>query len=108
MKLLKNLPITPKIGIIVGVAAIGLCVAGVFAAMMMKRELYSARMEQTRAIVEMARNMAAGLQKQVDAGQLTKDAAIAEFQRRALSQTYDNGNGYLFAYTMEGITVVAP
>lgn len=108
MKLLKNLPITPKIGIIVGVAVIGLCVAGAFAAMMMKRELYSARMEQTKAIVEMARNMAAGLQKQVDAGQLTKDAAIAEFQRRALSQTYDNGNGYLFAYTMEGVTVVAP
>lgn len=108
MKLLKNLPITPKIGIIVGVAVIGLCVAGAFAAMMMKRELYSARMDQTKAIVEMARNMAAGLQKQVDAGQLTKEAAIAEFQRRALSQTYDNGNGYLFAYTMEGVTVVAP
>ncbi|EKS35447.1 hypothetical protein HMPREF9696_02282, partial [Afipia clevelandensis ATCC 49720] len=28
MKFLKNLPITPKLGILVGVAVVGLCVAG--------------------------------------------------------------------------------
>ncbi|EGP10211.1 hypothetical protein CSIRO_0156 [Bradyrhizobiaceae bacterium SG-6C] len=108
MKFLKNLPITPKLGILVGVAVVGLCVAGVFAAYMMKSELLSARMEQTHAIVDTARNMAIGLQKQVEAGKLTKEAAIEEFQRRALTMTYDKGNGYLFAYTMEGITIAAP
>ncbi|TXJ16532.1 MAG: methyl-accepting chemotaxis protein [Afipia sp.] len=108
MKFLKNLPITPKLGILVGVAVVGLCVAGLFAAFMMKSELLSARMDQTRAIVETARNMAVGLQKQVEAGKLTKEAAIEEFQRRALTMTYDNGNGYLFAYTMDGITVATP
>jgi methyl-accepting chemotaxis protein len=56
----------------------------------------------------MARNMAIGLQKQVDAGELSKEAAIAEFGRRAASLTYDNGNGYLFVYTMDGIVVVLP
>jgi methyl-accepting chemotaxis protein len=108
VKFLKNLPITPKLGILVGVAVVGLCVAGLFAAFMMKSELLSARMDQTRAIVETARNMAVGLQKQVEAGKLTKEAAIEEFQRRALTMTYDNGNGYLFAYTMDGITVATP
>ncbi len=108
MKFLKNLPITPKLGILVGVAVVGLCVAGVFAAYMMKSELLSARMEQIHAIVDTARNMAIGLQKQVEAGKLTKEAAIEEFQRRALTMTYDKGNGYLFAYTMDGVTVATP
>ena len=39
---------------------------------------------------------------------LTKDAAIAEFGRRAQSMTYDNGSGYLFSYTMDGVTIAAP
>src|ERR1019366_7434284 len=82
---LTNLTITPKLGILVGVALLGLCIAGVLAGYLMQREMLDARIEQTHAIVQMARNMAVGLQKQVDAGQLTKEAAIAEFARRASS-----------------------
>ena len=75
---LTNLTITPKLGILVGVTLVGLCIAGALAGYLMQREMMSARIEQTRAIVEMGRNMAAGLQKQVEAGQLTKEAATAE------------------------------
>jgi methyl-accepting chemotaxis protein len=105
---LTNLTIAPKLGILVGVALLGLCIAGVLAGYLMQREMLDARIEQTRAIVEVARNMAAGLQKQVDAGQLTKEAAIAEFGRRANSMTFDNGAGYLFGSTMDGVTVLSP
>ena len=86
---LTNLTITPKLGILVGVTLVGLCIAGVLAGYLMQREMMSARIEQTRAIVEMGRNLAAGLQKQVKAGQLTKEAAIAEFARRGNSMTFD-------------------
>ena len=105
---LTNLKITPKLGILVGVTLLGLCAAGLLAGYLMQREMVNARFEQSRAITEMARNMAIGLQKQVDAGQMTKDAAIAEFSRRAVTLSYDKGAGYVFAYTMEGITVSAP
>lgn len=105
---LSNLKIAPKLGILVGVAMLGLCVAGVLAAYLMQRELLDARFEQTKAMVEMSRNMALGLQKQVDAGQLSKDAAIAEFVRRGSSMTYDKGSGYIFAYTMDGVAVLTP
>ena len=74
----------------------------------MQREMLNARVEQTRAIVDMARNMALGLQKQVAAGQMTKEAAIAEFSKRGNTLTFDNGNGYVFAYTMDGVAVLAP
>ena len=108
MKFINNLPINAKLGVLVGVTLLGLLAAGAFAANSMQKLMLDARVEQTHAIVETARNMALGLQKQVEAGQLTKDAAIAEFARRAQSMTYDNGNGYLFSYTMDGVTVAAP
>ena len=85
---LTNLKITPKLGILVGVTLLGLCAAGVLAGYLMQREMLNARIEQTRPIVDMARNMAAGLQKQVEAGQMTKEAAIAEFGKRGNTLTY--------------------
>jgi methyl-accepting chemotaxis protein len=39
---------------------------------------------------------------------LTKEAAIAEFTRRAQAMTYDQGAGYFFVYTMDGLTLVHP
>jgi methyl-accepting chemotaxis protein len=105
---LSNIRITPKLGILVGMTLLGLIAAGILAGYLVKREMLNARIDQTHAIVDMARNMAIGLQKQVDAGQMTKEAALAEFGRRANSMTYDNGSGYLFATTFGGITVLAP
>ena len=80
---LTNMKITPKLGILVGVTLLGLCVAGALAGYLMQREMLNARIDQTKSIVDMALNMAAGLKKQVDAGQMTKEAAIAEFGKRA-------------------------
>src|SRR5438876_3892608 len=70
--------------------------------------MVNARMDQLKAVVGVGRNTAIELQKQVEAGKLTKDAAIAEFARRVESMTYDNGNGYLFIYTMDGVVVYLP
>ena len=100
--------ITPKLGILVGVALLGLCAAGVLAGRLMQREMLNARIDQAKAIVDMGLNLAAGLKKQVDAGQMTKEAALAEFGRRANSMTYDKGAGYLFGTSNDGITVMAP
>ena len=86
---LNNLTIAPKLGILVGVTLFGLCVAGVLAGYLMQREMLNARIDQVHAIVDMGRNLAIGLQKQVDAGQLTKEAALAEFGRRANTLTFD-------------------
>jgi methyl-accepting chemotaxis protein len=105
---LNNLTITPKLGILLGVTLFGLCIAGALAGYLMQREMFNARLDQVRSIVDVARNMAIGLQKQVEAGQLTKEAALAEFGRRANTMTYDNGAGYLFGTTYDGITVLSP
>jgi methyl-accepting chemotaxis protein len=105
---LTNLKITPKLGILVGITLLGLCAAGLLAGYLMQREMLNARIDQTKAIVEMAKNMAVGLKKEVDAGRMTKEAAIEEFGKRANSMTYDNGSGYLFGTSYDGITRMAP
>ena len=105
---LSNLKITPKLGILVGVTLLGLSVAGLLAGYLMQQEMLAARLDQVRSIVEMGRTLAMSLQKQVDAGQLTKEAALAEFGRRANAMTFDNGVGYLFGTDYNGITVLSP
>jgi len=105
---LTNLKITPKLGILLGVTLLGLCAAGALAGYLMQREMFNARLDQTRAIVEMGLNLAAGLKKQVDAGEMTREAALKELGRRANSMTYDKGAGYLFGTGYDGITIMAP
>jgi methyl-accepting chemotaxis protein len=105
---LNNLRITPKLGILVGVTLLGLCMAGILAGYLVRNEMINARMDQLKAVVGMGRSTAIELQKQVEAGKLTKEAAIAQFAHRIESMTYDNGNGYLFVYTMDGVVVYLP
>jgi methyl-accepting chemotaxis protein len=107
LKLLNNLPITPKISILVAISMLGLFSAGLLAGYLMQKEMINSRVEQTHAIVDIAKNLALGLQRHVDAGQLTKEAAIAEFSRRAQTMTYDKGAGYIFANTMDGVAVAS-
>ena len=105
---LSNLKIAPKLGILVGVTLLGLCISGVLAGYLMKREMVNARIEQAKAIVEMGRNYAVALKKRVDAGEMTKDAAMADLRRYGNAMTYDKGAGYLFGTSYDGITQLAP
>jgi len=105
---LNNPKIAPKFGILLGGTPVGLSAAGILAGYLVQREMLNARIEQIHAIVAMARNMAAGLRKEVEAGKLTKEAAFAEVGKRANTLTYDNGSGYIFGTTMDGIRVLAP
>ncbi|HLG82101.1 MAG TPA: methyl-accepting chemotaxis protein [Bradyrhizobium sp.] len=105
---LNNMKIAPKLGIVVGVALVGLCVSGLLAGYLMKSELYNARVDQTKAIVSVARNMALELKREVDAGEMTKDQAMALFRKLGNAMTYDNGSGYLFGTSYDGITQLAP
>jgi len=105
---LNNLTIAPKLGILLGVTLFGLCVAGALAGYLMQQEMLNARVEQTKSIVEMARNMALALKKQVDAGEMTKEQAMAQLRKIGNAMTYDKGAGYIFGTAYDGITQLAP
>jgi len=105
---LNNMTIAPKLGILIGVTLVGLCVAGGLAYQLMQQELLEARIDQTKSIVEMARNMAAELNKEAEAGQITKEQARAQLRKLGNAMTYDKGAGYLFGTAYDGITQMAP
>jgi methyl-accepting chemotaxis protein len=100
--------IAPKLGILVGVTLLGLCIAGALAGYLMQQEMLRARVDQTRSIVEMARNMAGELKSQVDAGKLTKEQAMAQLRQLGNAMKYDKGSGYLFGTAYDGITQLSP
>jgi methyl-accepting chemotaxis protein len=106
--MLRNMTIAPKLGILVGATLLGLCVACGIAAYLMQQEMFNARVDQTKAIVSMANNMAGELKRQVDAGEMTKEQAMATLRKLGNAMTYDNGSGYLFATGYDGITQMAP
>jgi methyl-accepting chemotaxis protein len=106
--MLRNMTIAPKLGILVGATLLGLCVACAIASYLMQQEMFNARVDQTKAIVSMAKNMASELKRQVDAGEMTKDQATMMLRKLGNAMTYDNGSGYLFATSYDGITQMAP
>ena len=105
---LNNLTIAPKLAIVVGVSLLGLCISGVLACYLMWHEMLSSRLDQARAIAEIGRSLALSLQKEADEGKISKEAALAEFGRLGNAIRYDNGSGYLFANTMDGVTILSP
>jgi methyl-accepting chemotaxis protein len=100
--------IAPKLGVLVGVSLLGLCIAGALAGYLMQQEMLRARVDQTRSIVEMARNMAGELKSQVDAGKLTREQAMAQLRQLGNAMKYDKGSGYLFGTAYDGITQLSP
>ncbi len=106
--MLRNMTIAPKLGILVGATLLGLCVACAIASYLMQQEMLNARTDQAKAIVSMAKNMAGELKRQVDAGEITKDQAMATLRKLGNAMTYDNGSGYIFGTSYDGITQLAP
>ena len=106
--MLRNMTIAPKLGIVVGVALLGLCMAGGFASYLVQQELFDAKVDQAKAITTAVKNMAGELNRQVEAGEMTRDQALALFRKLGNAMTYDNKSGYIFATTYDGVTQLAP
>jgi len=86
----------PQLGILLGVTLVGLSAAGVLAGYLVQREMLAARMEQIYSIVDMARNMAAGLQKEVEPASSPR-GRLRRVGKRANTLTYEQRLRYLFA-----------
>ncbi len=108
MTLFDNLPLGRKLAVLVIAMLLALGGLAVFSAHEVRQGMLSERLQQLRATVESARSVAAGLEAEVQAGRLTHDQAIDRFAHLAMTMTYDHGNGYVFVYTMDGLTLAHP
>jgi methyl-accepting chemotaxis protein len=107
MTLFDNLPLARKLMLLTAGALVvwGMVLAGF--ALTVRQQMIAARLEQLRDIVDTALGLAGELDAQVKAGQLSRDAAQAEFMRDAAAMTYDKGHGHMLAMTMDGVMIAA-
>jgi methyl-accepting chemotaxis protein len=108
MKYFDNLKLRWKLALLVCSTLIVLMCASAGMLIYMHRTMVDARVAELRAITDGAISFAGSLQRRVEKGELSRDAAIAEFAKSARSFVYDHGQGYIFAYTMDGVAIALP
>jgi methyl-accepting chemotaxis protein len=104
----SNLRVRTKFAGLIAVLALGLIVTGFAMQRLASKTLLNSRVQSLRVIVETGFDVANSLNQQVEAGKLTKPQAMDAFHERLLTMTFDKGNGYIFAYTMDGVVVSMP
>jgi methyl-accepting chemotaxis protein len=108
MTWLNNCRIGIKFTILISAVVLGLAVAGFSAARLARQALLDDRVQALKSIVEVTVSTADALDKQVQAGKLTREQGLDALRERLNVMKYDKGDGYTFAYTMDGIVVYLP
>ena len=108
MRWFDNLGLGLKLALLTMAVIVGVAGGGMACARLMEREMLANRVDELRAVTTTAKGIAEGLQAQVAAGELAQDEAVRQFSRRVRSMVYDGGQGYVFAYRMDGSAVAVP
>jgi len=108
MNWLSNRRIGTKFVLLICIVVLGLAVAGFAASRLAQLALLDDRTDALKSVVEIANSTADALDKQVQAGKLTKEQGIEALRERLTTMKFDKGDGYVFVYTMDGIVVYLP
>ncbi len=102
-----NQKLSRKIGLMIALAVISLiAVAGATLRSSYNR-MIADRLAKIQVTVDLAASLAAGLEKEVQAGTLTRPAALKRFEETLNAERFDTDN-YVFAFDFDGIAVVRP
>ncbi len=108
MRWFDNLRLVIKLCSLVVLALVmGLTATGV-ALQESKKEMVAARTAEIIAITDVVLGEAKSLQKEVEAGAITREEAINRFRTRTRNMSYSGGQGYIFLYKMDGTVVGGP
>ncbi|ACI98328.1 methyl-accepting chemotaxis protein [Rhodospirillum centenum] len=72
----------------------------------MRKDLLHSRIEALGDLVETAQSIAAELNQEVQAGQISREEAITRFRDRTRAMRYNGGSDYMVAYDMNGTQLV--
>ena len=96
-----------RLSLNIGLTIFGLVAIAGIVLFMVRGQVLDDRGNQVRAVVDMAAGVAADLQKQVEAGKLTKDQAMAQFLATDNALRYD-GDNYIAVFDMKGTSLAFP
>ena len=101
MSLLSRFKIRTKLALIVGLAAISICIIIGSSAVLSKNRMIEDRTDKLRTAVNMLCGVAWTLQEEVATGRLGMVDAQAQFRQRGRGMTFDNGQGYPVVYMQD-------
>ena len=103
MSVLAHLRIRTKLGIILGLCFLALFATIGLSATNTYHRMIDDRVDRLRAVDDSAVAIAQALQADVVAGRLTREQAMARMREVIHAAHYDNGVGYLFVLSADGI-----
>ena len=103
-----NLRIRTKLNALVLLVMVCMAVAGFAIAVGVKHELLNSRIDELRAMTESAKGLAAVCKIKSPPAALRATRRNRAFARQLATMTYDHGQGYVFAYRMDGTVVSLP
>ena len=105
MNFLSRLKLRTKLALLLGMSAVALVAAIGAGSTQMRKRMIEDRVGELRAVVQSATGFAQSLEKQVTAGQLTHEQALARFRADLHTMRFD-GTNYVLVQTFDGLVVI--
>ena len=108
MSVLDRVKVKTKLAVLMGLSALSLIAVIAMATSLTKQRMLDGRIAQYRGIIETAEGSALLLDKEVAAGQITRDEARARFKSQIDGMWFNNHEAYIGAVTLDGTMFANP
>ncbi|MAD39288.1 MAG: chemotaxis protein [Tistrella sp.] len=105
MQLLGRLRIRTKLALLLALFVAGLVSLALIDARALERRMYADRVAKLEAAVDMAVSLAAGLDRQVTAGNLGRQDALEQLRTAVHTMRFDAGDGFITVLTSGGVVL---
>ena len=96
--------ISTRLALLTVISVVSLIIACGIATSFIRARMVEERIAAARSEVETVYGLASGLEAEVKAGGLSREAAMARFRDAVHSMRYHGGTGYFFAHTFQGVS----
>jgi methyl-accepting chemotaxis protein len=105
VNILGRLRVRTKLVVLLGTFILGFIAMVAINAFSLHQRMIDGRIDKLKAAVDMTVSLAAALETQVGAQQITHDQALARLRETAHAMRFDDGSGYLFSANLDGIVL---
>jgi methyl-accepting chemotaxis protein len=105
MNLLSHLKLRTKLTLLLGLSALAVIASIGLAASQLHQRMLDDRVDKLRTAAQMSLGLAASLETQTAAGQLTHQAAIAQLATALHAMHFDHGDGYVAYQSRDGLVL---
>ena len=106
MNILSRLRLRTKLALLLSLFAIGLITAVAIDALTLHQRMLDDRTDKLKAAIDLTIGIAASLERQVAAQQMTRDQALARLRDIVHAMRFDDGDGYVTVQSLAGVVLI--